>query len=57
MFDRIRDLTTIRLYLENAYARREAFDQDLVSRSIESLRFPTRLFEKFKAHCHSLQLR
>lgn len=30
LFDRIRDLNTIEKYLENAYARREAFSEDLV---------------------------
>lgn len=32
LFDRIRDLNTIERYLENAYANRDAFDEDLVSR-------------------------
>jgi pimeloyl-ACP methyl ester carboxylesterase len=32
LFDRIRDLNTIERYLEIAYANREAFDEDLVSR-------------------------
>ena len=31
LFDRIRDLGTIEKYLENAYANRGAFDDDLVS--------------------------
>jgi pimeloyl-ACP methyl ester carboxylesterase len=30
LFDRIRDLTIIEKYLESAYARREAFDEELV---------------------------
>jgi pimeloyl-ACP methyl ester carboxylesterase len=30
LFDKIRDLNTIEKYLENAYARREAFDEELV---------------------------
>lgn len=32
LFDKIRDLSTIEKYLETAYARRGAFDQQLVSR-------------------------
>lgn len=31
LFDRIRDLQTIETYLENAYARQEAFDQELMN--------------------------
>ncbi len=31
LFDRIRDLRTIEKYLENAYARQEAFDQELMN--------------------------
>ena len=31
LFDRIRDLNTIEKYLDNAYANREAFDEELVS--------------------------
>lgn len=36
LFDRIRDLNTIEMYLENAYANRKAFDAELVCTIIDA---------------------